>query len=305
MDAHVLVTGGAGFIGSHSVDALLAAGARVRVLDDFSTGKPDNLPASHPRLEVIEGDIRDPAAVAGALAGATHVLHLAAQIFVQVSIREPVESCHTNVVGFLNVMDGARRAGLRRMVYASSAAVYGTPVQLPLDEESRAAPLSPYGLEKSIDDQYAALYGKLYGFSAMGMRYFNVYGPRQDPASPYSGVISKWSDALRAGRPLRIFGDGQQTRDFIYVKDIARYNVLALQHDAGGVCNIGSGRSVTLLALIDALESAAGLRAQRQFEPPAAGDIQASAMAPQRLNALFGAQAATPLLDGLRALLHA
>jgi UDP-glucose 4-epimerase len=189
------------------------------------------------------------------------------------------------------------------MIYASSAAVYGTPEALPLDESSRAAPLSPYGLEKLIDDQYAALFRQLYGFSAMGMRYFNVYGPRQDPNSPYSGVISKWSDALRAGRPLRIFGDGQQTRDFVYVKDIARYNVLALQHDAAGVCNVGTGRSVTLLALIEALESAAGVGAERKFEPPASGDIQASAMSPQRLNQLFGAQVATPLLEGLRALL--
>lgn len=304
MDAHVLVTGGAGFIGSHSVDALLDACVGVTVLDNFSTGKAGNLPAAHPRLRVIEGDIRDPGAVANALAGATHVLHLAAQIFVQVSIREPVTSCHSNVIGFLNVMDGARRAGIKRMVYASSAAVYGTPEGLPLDENSRTAPLSPYGLEKSIDDQYAALYRHLYGFSAMGLRYFNVYGPRQDPASPYSGVISKWSDALRTGRPLRIFGDGQQTRDFIYVKDIARYNLLALQRDEGGVCNVGSGRSVTLLALIEALELAADARAERKFEAPAAGDIQASAMSPKRLNEVFGAQATTPLLDGLQALLN-
>lgn len=304
MDAHVLVTGGAGFIGSHSVDALLDAGARVTAFDNFSTGNASNLPAAHPRMTVIQGDIRDADAVSSALSGVTHVLHLAAQIFVQVSIREPVESCHTNVIGFLNVMNGARRAGIRRMVYASSAAVYGTPEQLPLDERSRTAPLSPYGLEKCIDDQYAALYLQLYGFSAMGMRYFNVYGPRQDPASPYSGVISKWSDALGAGRPLKIFGDGRQTRDFIYVKDVARYNLLALKRDEGGVCNVGTGKSVTLLALIDALESAAGASAERQFEPPAPGDIQASAMSPQRLNQLFGTQPATPLLDGLQALLR-
>ena len=303
MDARVLVTGGAGFIGSHSVEALLNAGAQVRVLDNFSSGRRANLPAAHPRLSVTEGDIRDAAAVAAALAGVTHVLHLAAQIFVQVSIREPVESCRTNVIGFLNVMDGARRAGVKRMVYASSAAVYGTPEHLPLDEGARTAPLSPYGLEKCVNDQYAALYRRLYGFSALGLRYFNVYGPRQDPASPYSGVISKWSDALRAGRARRIFGDGQQTRDFIYVKDIARYNVLALQRDAGGVCNVGTGNSVTLMSLIAALEAAAGARAERKFEPPAAGDIQASAMSPKRLNEVFGAQAATPLLEGLQALL--
>ena len=300
---HVLVTGGAGFIGSHSVDALLAAGARVRVLDNFSTGQRANLPASNARLEIIESDIRDASAVSAALAGVSHVLHLAAQIFVQVSIREPVASCQTNVVGFLNVMEGARRAGIKRLVYASSAAVYGAPQRLPLDEDAHTAPLSPYGLEKCIDDQYAALYRELYGYSALGMRYFNVYGPRQDPASPYSGVISKWSDALRTGRPMRVFGDGKQTRDFIYVKDIARYNLLALQHNAAGVCNVGTGGSVSLLELIETLETAAGAKAERSFEPPAPGDIQASAMSARRLVELFGTQPTTPLLEGLKALL--
>ena len=271
MDAHVLVTGGAGFIGSHSVEALLAAGERVRVLDNFSAGKRANLPAGHARLEIVEGDIRDSAVVATALAGTSHVLHLAAQVFVQVSVRDPVDSAHNNVIGFLNVMDAARRAGVKRMVYASSAATYGKPGQLPLDEDSPTAPLSPYGLEKSINDQYASLFGELYGFSALGMRYFNVYGPRQDPGSPYSGVISKWTDALRQGRPVRIFGDGAQTRDFIYVKDIARYNALALQSDARGVCNVGTGTSVSLLQMLDTLEQACGRRAERKFEPPRNG----------------------------------
>jgi UDP-glucose 4-epimerase len=303
MDTLILVTGGAGFIGSHSVEALLGAGVRVRVLDNFSAGKRTNLPA-HARLEVVEGDIRDPAAVSGALAGASHVLHLAAQVFVQVSVRDPVASAQVNVIGFLNVMDAARRAGIRRMVYASSAATYGTPRQLPLAEDSPAAPLSPYGLEKCINDQYAKLYGELYGFSALGMRYFNVYGPRQDPGSPYSGVISRWSDALRGGKPVRIFGDGAQTRDFIYVKDIARYNALALQSDARGVCNVGTGTSVSLLQMLDTLEQACGRKAKREFEAPAAGDIRDSAMSLQRLKELFGAQACTPLLDGLRALLQ-
>ena len=301
--SHVLVTGGAGFIGSHSVEALLAAGIRVTVLDNFSSGKRSNLPARHPQLVVLEGDIRDPSAVSRALAGSTHVLHLAAQVSVQASVADPVNSCHNNVVGFLNVLDAARRAGVRRVVYASSAAVYGTPRTLPLSEDSTVAPISPYGLEKWIDDQYAQLYRDLYGFASLGMRYFNVYGPRQDPSSPYAGVISKFAAALDSGAPLRIFGDGMQTRDFVFVKDVARINLLALGADAGGVCNVGTGTSVTLLELVEALERAAGQTALRQFEPPATGDIRDSGMSPARLLEWFEEKPATPLSAGLAALL--
>jgi UDP-glucose 4-epimerase len=303
---HTLVTGGAGFIGSHSVDALLADGATVTVLDNFAAGRRANLPASHAALRIIEGDIRDFATVARAMSGATHVLHLAAQISVQVSIAKPVDSCQDNVLGFLNVLDCARKNEVKRMVYASSAAVYGTPTELPLDEDSPVAPISPYGLEKSIDDQYARLFRDLYGFSAIGMRYFNVYGPRQDPSSQYAGVISKFAAAIASGSPLRIFGDGGQTRDFVFVKDVARMNLRALTADspqAHGFCNIGTGRSVTLLELVDALERCAGKRAQRKFEPPAAGDIRESSMSPQRQQLWFADKPATSLDVGLAALL--
>lgn len=302
----VLVTGGAGFIGSHSVEALLADGAHVTVLDNFSAGKRANLPASHASLSIVEGDIRDTAAVQGAMQGATHVLHLAAQVSVQVSVLQPVGSCHHNVVGFLNVLDCARQAKVERMVYASSAAVYGTPTALPLDENSTVAPISPYGLEKSIDDQYARLFHGLYGFSAIGMRYFNVYGPRQDPSSQYAGVISKFAAAITTGAPLRIFGDGGQTRDFVFVKDIARMNLRALKArgaQVAGVCNIGTGRSVTLLELVESLERCAGKRAARKFEPPAAGDIRESRMSPERQQQWFGDRPATSLDEGLAALL--
>ena len=303
---NVLVTGGAGFIGSHSVEALLADGARVTVIDNFSAGKRSNLPSGHDCLSIVEADIRDAVAVRSAMAGATHVLHLAAQVSVQVSVNQPVDSCHHNVVGFLNVIDCARRGGVKRMVYASSAAVYGTPVSLPLDENSAVAPISPYGLEKSIDDQYARLFHGLYGFSAIGMRYFNVYGPRQDPSSQYAGVISKFAAAIAIGAPLRIFGDGGQTRDFVFVKDIAQMNLRALKADspaATGVCNIGTGRSVTLLELIEALERCSGKPAHRKFEPPATGDIRESRMNPARQEAWFGHRPATSLDEGLAALL--
>lgn len=299
----VLVTGGAGFIGSHSAEALLAAGAQVVVFDNFSNGKRANL-AAHASLQIIEGDIRDPAALNTAMRPCTHVLHLAAQVSVQSSVNDPVNSCHNNVLGFLNVLTGARALKIARVVYASSAAVYGIPAQVPLNENSPPAPISPYGLEKLIDDQYAQLFAGLYGLQALGMRYFNVYGPRQDPASPYAGVISKWVAALANNKPLSIFGDGLQTRDFVYVKDIAQANVLALNSAATGVCNIGTGASVTLLQMLDALEQAADRKATRQFTAAASGDIRESSMSPARMQLLFGAPAHTSLRDGLQALLR-
>lgn len=301
---HVLVTGGAGFIGSHSVEALLASGARVTVLDNLSTGKPANLP-EHPDLQLIVGDIRDSAAVDQAMHGITHVLHLAAQVSVPASVADPIGSSQHNIVGFLNVLDGARRAGVRRMVYASSAAVYGAPEKLPLDESSRVAPLSPYGLEKSINDQYAAMYRALYQISSLGMRYFNVYGPRQDPKSPYAGVISRFASAIEQGDTLCVFGDGGQTRDFIFVKDVAQANLRALQSEAEGICNIATGHSVTLLELIDTLAQCAGRPAQVKHEPPAQGDIRHSSVTPLRMREVLAPPSMTSLADGLRALLAA
>lgn len=295
---NVLVTGGAGFIGSHSTEALLAAGARVTVFDNFSTGKRDNLPADE-RLTVIDGDIRDRAAVAGAMQGRTHVLHLAAQISVRVSVENPPDSCSHNVLGFVNVLDAARSCGVKRVAFASSAAVYGVPSRLPLDEESVLAPISPYGLEKRIDEQYGALFGELYGLSTFGLRYFNVYGPRQDPASQYAGVISKFAALLGRREPLTVFGDGGQSRDFVYVKDVARCNVSALNGDFRGVCNVGTGTSVTLLDLIDALAARTGVRPEVNFAAAVVGDIRHSAMEPSRLRSLMGFVPQTSLAEGL------
>ena len=296
-----LVTGGCGFIGSHLCDAIVARGDRVRVIDDLSTGFVANLP---PGAEFLRGDVCDTALVDAATDGVDGVFHLAAIASVERGLREWAHTNRVNLGGTIAVLDAVRKRQPRaRVVYASSAAVYGECASLPIRESADTRPVSAYGADKLGSELHAHVATRVHGISTVGLRFFNVYGPRQNPASPYSGVISKWSDALRAGRPLRVFGDGRQTRDFIYVKDIARYNVLALQHDAGGVCNVGSGNSITLLELIDALEAAAGAQARRQFEPPAAGDIQASAMSPQRLNALFGAQTPTPLIEGLQALL--
>lgn len=186
----VLVTGGAGFIGSHTVDGLLAEGYRVRVLDNLLTGCRANLPSEHPGLEFVEGDVRDAATLEAAMDGITHCLHLAAQVSVERSVADPRGSSENNVLGAVNVFQAARDAELSKVVYASSAAVYGDLDQLPLTEDAALRPSSPYGLEKRINEQYAALFRSLFGLSMMGLRYFNVYGPRQDPASPYAGVIS-------------------------------------------------------------------------------------------------------------------
>lgn len=298
---HTLITGGAGFIGSHTARLLLSQGHQVTVLDNLSSGRRERLPA-HPALRLVVGDITDPAAVTDALAGVDRVLHLAAQVSVANSVEDPIGSCRDNLLGFVTVLDGARRAGVSRFVYASSAAVYGQPAELPLWEDSATAPASPYGLEKLVNDKYAALYRELHGLSSLGLRYFNVYGPGQDPKSPYSGVISVFCDRLRGGEPLTVHGDGLQTRDFVYVGDVAAANLAALTSDATGVLNVGTGSSRTLLELIDALGRVAGVVPQVNHGEPREGDIRHSAMATARLQQIFGRVPATPLEQGLRAL---
>jgi UDP-glucose 4-epimerase len=298
----VLITGGAGFIGSHTVDALLARNIAVRVLDDLSSGRHDNLPLGHSRLELIKGDIRDIETVHAAIQGISHCLHLAAQVSVTCTLQDPRASAERNVLGFVTVLEAARVAGVQRFVYASSAAVYGDPAVLPLTEAAALSPLSPYGLEKLINERYADLYQRLHGLSIMGLRYFNVYGPRQDPKSPYAGVIALFAELIRSGRALQVFGDGQQTRDFIFVGDVARANIAALEAQATGVCNVATGRSVTLLQLIDELGDLSGMQPDINFLPPREGDIQRSAADPRRMHKLLGVRAQIALAGGLKAL---
>ena len=299
----VLVTGGAGFIGSHTVEALLDSGAWVRVFDNLSTGKRDNLP-SHPRLELQVGDIRNPQEVNAAMQGITHVLHLAAQVSVQASVEDPPTSCTQNIYGFVNVLHAACQNKVQRFVYASSAAVYGVPEQVPLSEESRLAPISPYGLEKYVNEQYAALFKSLYGFQSMGLRYFNVFGPRQDPKSPYAGVISKFIERISENKPLIVFGDGLQTRDFIYVKDIAQTNRVALEGTGIGVCNVATGTTWTLLQVIASLSSCVNSTLEVEHKDPRGGDILHSAAYNKRLREVLGYTPQATLEDGLKALLQ-
>jgi len=272
----VLVTGGAGFIGSHTVEALLEAGAWVRVFDNLSTGNRGNLP-DHPKLEMQVGDIRNPQEVNAAMQGVTHVLHLAAQVSVQASVEDPPTSCTQNIYGFVNVLHAVCQNKVQRFVYASSAAVYGVPEQVPLSETSPLAPISPYGLEKYVNEQYATLFESLYGFSSMGLRYFNVFGPRQDPKSPYAGAISKFIERISENKSLVVFGDGLQTRDFIYVKDIVQANRAALEAAGTGVCNIATGKAWTLLQVIDTLSTCVDQTLHVEHKAPRDGDILHSA----------------------------
>ena len=303
---NVLVTGGAGFIGSHLVDALLATGTRVRVLDNLSTGKRANIPATHERLEFIHGDIRDRDVVHRAAAGVDAVVHLAAVASVQASVDDPLGTHETNLVGTLNVLEGARAHGVRRIVYASSAAVYGDDAALPVREDSRPNPLTPYAADKLSGEYYLGFYGRKFGIAGTAFRFFNIYGPRQDPSSPYSGVISIFVERLRARSPVTVFGDGNQTRDFVYVGDLVDILSRSLVDAtfAGQTLNIGRGVECSLLQLLSTLERAVGATIERQHAPPRVGDIVRSCAAVDRLRAVVGTTPATEIDRGLARLLQ-
>ncbi len=302
MRKRILVTGGAGFIGSHTVDLLLAEGHDVCILDNFSTGKLSNLPEGHPRLQIIVSDIADAQVLRNASENVDAVLHLAAQVSVQKSIEDPVGSCAQNIQNFIALLEVARRRDLR-VVYASSAAVYGDPEILPLRESDPVRPISPYGLEKYSNELYAELYEKMYGLSHLGLRYFNVYGQRQDPRSLYSGVISRFIDQMLTGKPLSIRGDGLQERDFIHVSDIARANVAALFSDTRGVVNIASGTKTTILDLASILVGLHGT-GDLSWAPAVPGDIRHSRADVTAMSTHL-VQAKISLKDGLRQLLGA
>jgi nucleoside-diphosphate-sugar epimerase len=249
----VLVTGGAGFIGSHLVDALVERGSRVRVLDDLSTGRRENLAAVLERIELVEGDIRDPEACRRAAEGVRVVLHQAALGSVPRSMEDPATTIAVNVSGTANVFAAARRStregGAARVVYASSSSVYGDSEALPKREGEEGRPLSPYALSKAMDEELAQVFGTAFGMELVGLRYFNVYGPRQDPAGPYAAVVPRFFAACRAGEAPLIHGDGEQSRDFTYVADAVAANLLAAAAPAaacGRAYNVAGGRRSTI-----------------------------------------------------------
>lgn len=300
----VLVTGGAGFIGSHTTDLLLNEGVAVRVLDNLSSGHRHNLPDRHPLLEFIEGDITDASTVNHAMQGVSHCLNLAAQVSVVASLEDPRFSAMQNIIGFVNVLDAARKQNIEKLVYASSAAVYGEPSEIPLPESAEKAQLSPYGLEKQVNEEYADMYARIYGMNSLGQRFFNVYGPRQDPDSPYAGVIALFVDRILNGHDLTVFGDGKQTRDFIYVGDVARANVIALGNQVTGACNIATGKQTSLLDLIEVLSDIAGRSCEVGHLDPREGDIKHSLANPAKMNHEMGFVAETDIRQGLTRLIE-
>ncbi|MGH7332845.1 MAG: NAD-dependent epimerase/dehydratase family protein [Candidatus Rokuibacteriota bacterium] len=276
----LLVTGGAGFIGSHLTERLLDLGHEVRVLDNFSTGRRENLAFGRGRaaLDVREGDLRDAAEVCRAVAGVDGIFHQAALVSVPRSIAEPALSFEINAAGTLRLFEAARRAGVRRIVYASSAAVYGDGLAPPLRETMALRPLSPYGLDKLYTEQLGALYASLYGLAPVALRYFNVFGPRQDPGSPYSGVISILVDRLRGGEAPTIYGDGEQTRDFVYVLDVVEANLASMwgRHHGFRAFNVGRGERLSLNGLVALLQDLMDVRLPVRYAPARAGDIRHS-----------------------------
>ncbi len=272
-----LVTGGAGFIGSHLAEELLRRGERVRVVDNFITGKRDNL--KHiPGVELIEGDLADLAVAQRAVAGIEYVLHQAAIPSVPRSVQDPITSNRANIDASLNVLVAARDAGVRRVVYAGSSSAYGDTPTLPKVETMGTAPLSPYALQKLVAEQYCQMFTRLYGLETVTIRYFNVFGPRQDPSSPYSGVISLFIRALVEGRQPTIYGDGEQTRDFTYVANVVDGVLRACTApDAGGeVINVATGGRISLNALFDAVQRLTGTDVTPIYAAPRAGDVRDS-----------------------------
>ena len=303
--AHYLVTGGCGFIGSHLADRLIADGHRVTILDDLSTGRLENKPQG---ARLVTGDVADPDAVRDAIEGVDGVFHLAAVASVQRSRELWAETHRTNLSGTVTVFEAARAArdgAPVPVVYASSAAVYGDNTASPLREDAATCPLSAYGADKLGCELHARVAWEIHGVPTVGFRFFNVYGPRQDPHSPYSGVISIFARRVARGEWVDIHGDGKQVRDFVFVGDVVHVLARAMEMGPKGseVFNLCTGRPTSLLMLLDVLQELCGSRVQRHHQPARAGDIRVSIGDPARLRSSFGDGARIGLLQGLSATL--
>jgi nucleoside-diphosphate-sugar epimerase len=296
-----LITGGAGFIGSHLAEELTRRGHKVRVADSLITGKRRNL--DHvPGVEFLEGDLAEASFAARAVAGVDYVLHQAAIPSVPRSVADPIASHLANVDAALNVLVAARDAGVRRLVYAGSSSAYGNAPALPKHEDMPTQPLSPYALQKLVAEQYCQLFTELYGLETVTIRYFNVFGPRQDPSSPYSGVISLFATALLEGRPPTIYGDGEQTRDFTYVTNVVDGVLRACEAKAvaGQVVNVATGGRISLNQLLDAMNRIAGTQVKAIYKDARAGDVKDSQADISRARRLLGYEPTVSLDEGLR-----
>jgi len=273
-----VVTGGAGFIGSNTVDELVRRGETVIVLDDLSSGKEDNLAEVRSKISIIKGSITDLEAVRKAVQSADYVIHLAARTSVPRSVKDPIDTNKINVEGTLNVLVAARDAKVKRVVFAASSSAYGETPTLPKVETMQPEPISPYGVAKYAGELYAQMFGRVYGLENVSLRYFNIFGPRQDPDSPYSGVLAKFCTAfLEKTQPL-VFGDGEQSRDFTFVENAVAANLLACEapNASGKVFNIGTGARITLNQTLALLANLTGNKPETKYEPPRDGDIRDS-----------------------------
>jgi UDP-glucose 4-epimerase len=295
-----LVTGGAGFIGSHVVDALVDLGADVVVLDDLSSGQAENV---NPAADLLEDDILDKAALDKAMTGCELVFHQAARRAVLQSIEQPLETDRVNVGGTLTVLLAARDAGVRRVVFGASSSVYGGSATLPTPESAPANPRSPYAVAKYAGEQYCRVFGELYALETVALRYFNVYGPRQQPESRYAAVIPLFIDALASGRPPQVHGDGLQSRHFTFVSDAVRANLCAAEADSqcsGRVYNVAGDRDYTLLEVLAVLEETLGVRVAPEHTTPRTGDVRHSLADLTAVKNDLGYEPAVALPHGLR-----
>jgi UDP-glucose 4-epimerase len=299
---NILVTGGAGFIGSHIVEGLLRAGHDVRVLDDFSSGREENLAAVRRDVEIVRGDCADPRVAKKAVKGIEAVFHEAAVPSVARSVDDPVLAHRANGTATLQMLVAARDAGVRRFMYAGSSSVYGNTPVSPKHERLVPAPLSPYALEKLTGESYLRLFSDLYGMETLTLRYFNVFGPRQDPSSAYSGVISLFTTALLRGKTPIYYGDGLQSRDFTYVANVVDGNLRALRAPVakGDAINVATGKSVTLRELLAGIADLIGEKPRAERRPPRAGDVRHSLADIRKAKRLLGYVPQHDFATGLR-----
>jgi nucleoside-diphosphate-sugar epimerase len=297
-----LISGGAGFIGSHLVKHVVDVGGIVRVVDNLSTGSADRLDQIRDSVELVTGDLADDSVAAEAVKDMDYVLHQAAVPSVQRSVVDPVGTNRSNVTATLNLLENCRKAGVHRFVYAASSSAYGDTEVLPKNEEMPANPLSPYALQKWVGERYCKIYHELYGLETVSLRYFNVFGPRQDPYSEYSAVIPKFITKLLAKEPITVYGDGEQSRDFTYIDNVIDANLLALRapNAPGEVCNIGCGQRVSLNELIRILEGLLGVRAQVTYAAAKPGDVRHSLADITKATRVLGYVAKTEIEEGLK-----
>jgi UDP-N-acetylglucosamine/UDP-N-acetyl-alpha-D-glucosaminouronate 4-epimerase len=297
-----LVTGGAGFIGSNLVDELVRRGQDVVVLDDLSSGKEENLAAVRGKIDLRIGNIADLAAMQSACNGMDYVIHLAARTSVPRSVADPLETNHVNIDGTLNVLIAARDAKLRRFVFAASSSAYGESAELPKTETMPGSPISPYGVTKLAGELYAQVFGRAYGLENTSLRYFNVFGPRQDPSSQYSGVLSRFMLAVIRGESPVIYGDGEQSRDFTYIANVVDVTLRACEVPgaSGMVMNGGTGARITLNQVLKLLEKITGKKIQAKYEPPRIGDIKDSQADISLARKVLGYQPLVDFEHGLR-----